>query len=517
MSAAVSLHMLISRLGAGVVGLAAGATADAAVRGVQVHDPLRPGSPHVGDVVLGVGVEPGRAEALARELAAQGAAGLLVKADAEQLAPTSTPLVIVNPVVEWARLVELILTALDSAGDEESLFALCDAVSARCGGPVVLHDDRFRLVAYSSGQDLNDPIRRDTILGRQPPADVLDRLRAIGAVDRLQAGDVVVLEGPELLPDAPRRAGIGVRTQAELLGSLWVQLAVGQLPDEVALQECADSAALALVRRRHARAERSRGEDELFQRLLMTGDGSVELALRLDADPDSPSVLVGVALPAAGELQRSVLGDRFAGLVRGFASAYRFRMCTTVLDGTLYALRTLLPDEPPAQLGRAVGQLHEQLTRLGAGRVVIALGDPGPLRAVVQTRRDVDRLLLLLQVGVVHGDIARAGECREALELQTLRELLEQTGEPLSEGPLRRLIQHDSTHGNQLVPTLRAWFDTGGDVPLAGELLRLHANSVRYRLKRIQEISGLDLTNPHQRFVAELQLRLRMNAGDPSP
>jgi hypothetical protein len=506
---ALPLEELVARLGAGVVRLPAGAPGDAAVRGVQVHDPLRPSSPHVGDLVLGVGVAPEAAETLALDLAARGAAGLLIKADGDELPTCAAPVVVVNPVVEWARLVELLQSALDTAQDEQSLFALCDAVAARVGAPVVLHDDRFRLLAYSSGQDLSDPVRRDTILGRQAPADALERLVAMGVVERLLAGEIVVLEEQDL-GGAPRRCAIGLRTQAELLGSFWVQLGDRQVLDEAALRECAESAALAVVRRRQVRADSARREDELLHRLLAVGDGAAELALRLGVEVDSLSVLAGVALPAVDELQRSVLSERFAGLVRGFASAYRFTMCTAVVEGTLYALRTVRADEPEAQVGRAVGQLHEQLTRLGAGRVVIGLGDPAQLRDIARTRRDVDRLLVLLQASALPGDIARASDCREALELQTLRELLQQTGDPLSDGPLRRLVDYDSTHGNQLVPTLRAWFDSGGDVPMTGERLTVHANTVRYRMRRIQEICGLDLADPQQRFLAELQLRLRI-------
>jgi DNA-binding PucR family transcriptional regulator len=37
----------------------------------------------------------------------------------------------------------------------------------------------------------------------------------------------------------------------------------------------------------------------------------------------------------------------------------------------------------------------------------------------------------------------------------------------------------------------------------------VHSNTLRYRLKRIDEIIGLDLADPVTRFVLELQWRLR--------
>ena len=36
----------------------------------------------------------------------------------------------------------------------------------------------------------------------------------------------------------------------------------------------------------------------------------------------------------------------------------------------------------------------------------------------------------------------------------------------------------------------------------------VHANTFRYRLRRVQEVSGLDLDDPDARFAAMLQLRM---------
>jgi DNA-binding PucR family transcriptional regulator len=35
----------------------------------------------------------------------------------------------------------------------------------------------------------------------------------------------------------------------------------------------------------------------------------------------------------------------------------------------------------------------------------------------------------------------------------------------------------------------------------------VHPNTFRYRLRRLTEVSGIDLTDPEQRFAAMLQLR----------
>ncbi|MEV0247024.1 helix-turn-helix domain-containing protein [Nocardia sp. NPDC050712] len=48
----------------------------------------------------------------------------------------------------------------------------------------------------------------------------------------------------------------------------------------------------------------------------------------------------------------------------------------------------------------------------------------------------------------------------------------------------------------RLLETLETWFRAGGSAAATGERLYLHANSVRYRLRRVEELTGLSLTDP---------------------
>jgi PucR C-terminal helix-turn-helix domain/GGDEF-like domain len=57
-----------------------------------------------------------------------------------------------------------------------------------------------------------------------------------------------------------------------------------------------------------------------------------------------------------------------------------------------------------------------------------------------------------------------------------------------------------------LLGTLRAWFAENGATSTAAEKLHVHRNTVRYRLRRVEELTGRDLTRPMG--VAELHLAL---------
>ena len=84
-------------------------------------------------------------------------------------------------------------------------------------------------------------------------------------------------------------------------------------------------------------------------------------------------------------------------------------------------------------------------------------------------------------------------------------------------GPIATLRRLDSAGRSDYIRSLRAFFDHAGDVPKAAEALLLHPNTLRYRLRRMQELTGLDLKDPTDRLVAELQLHILEHADAPAP
>jgi sugar diacid utilization regulator len=74
------------------------------------------------------------------------------------------------------------------------------------------------------------------------------------------------------------------------------------------------------------------------------------------------------------------------------------------------------------------------------------------------------------------------------------------------------LVEHDSARKGSLVPTLRAYLETG-EQQEAAKRLRVHPNTLRYRLDRIREISGVDLEDPETRLNLAVALRVQALLG----
>lgn len=70
--------------------------------------------------------------------------------------------------------------------------------------------------------------------------------------------------------------------------------------------------------------------------------------------------------------------------------------------------------------------------------------------------------------------------------------------------PLARLAEHDRRHGSDLVATVSTWFAYRCETAETARHLSLHPNTLRYRLRRAQDVSGLDLLDPSQALVAQL-------------
>jgi DNA-binding PucR family transcriptional regulator len=82
----------------------------------------------------------------------------------------------------------------------------------------------------------------------------------------------------------------------------------------------------------------------------------------------------------------------------------------------------------------------------------------------------------------------------------------------LRSGRIATLLAHDREHHTCYAESLSAYLDAFGDVNRAASTLNIHPNTLRYRVRRVAEICGLDLDDPDERLMAAIQLRTSMLA-----
>jgi len=72
---------------------------------------------------------------------------------------------------------------------------------------------------------------------------------------------------------------------------------------------------------------------------------------------------------------------------------------------------------------------------------------------------------------------------------------------------LARLIDYDSAHGTQLVLTLSEYLECGGNYDASARALSVHRSTLKYRLNRIRQVSGYDLSLPDNQVNLQLATR----------
>jgi len=81
-----------------------------------------------------------------------------------------------------------------------------------------------------------------------------------------------------------------------------------------------------------------------------------------------------------------------------------------------------------------------------------------------------------------------------------------------ADGLLRALYEHDATGRGDLVASLRAWLSRHGQWDAAAADLGVHRHTLRYRMRRVEEILGRSLDDPDVRM--ELWLALKATSAE---
>lgn len=78
---------------------------------------------------------------------------------------------------------------------------------------------------------------------------------------------------------------------------------------------------------------------------------------------------------------------------------------------------------------------------------------------------------------------------------------------------LLSLLEYDEAHGCELMDTLLCYLQVAGSTSRASALLNLHKNTMLYRLGRIREVLGMDLSNGEELFQLHVGFRILMSLG----
>ncbi len=370
---------------------------------------------------------------------------------------------------------------------DRGLQEIVDGLSLSLGRPVLIDDAELRPLAYSTQFGELDHVRTASILGRLAPDEARVALFAEGI--RTAAGPVHI----------PARPDIGMRARVcvpligagRRLGYLWLFEEPPVTAEELRLARAAAAEAAALVGPdADAQLVRRRHEQELVAGLLGPDPGRVDTAVaELEAEHYLPlrPVRAWVAAPAepAGEEWSAEALDRLRARL-----AVKQALCAD-LDGRLVCVA--------GARGMAGAAVMEAFGALTAPRALVGQGEAvDDLRDVGTSHR---RALAALRVAA-HEESGTASWDALGVE-RVVTALPDSALEDLPDG-LQTLLAGDQS----LVRTLEAYLDHAGDVKRTAAALSLHRGGLYYRLRRIEEVAGVNLHDGEDRLLCHLALRL---------
>lgn len=482
--------------------------------------------PSAGQVILAVGVRPD--SAAGRELMEgaerEGVAAVVFREGADVGALPEgrrTSLLLADAHVGWAQLLLLLRTLTSAAQDETAadspdhptpgtMHGLADAIAVMVGGSVVLYDRAHRVIAYAVQGHEIDTVRRDAILGKRTPEQWIRRF----TIDRSayqtfrNPDDVVRVDHYE---EMRTRLRIAIHAGGEILGE--ISVAEGRQPlageAEQALKRAAGLAVPFMLRHRVAE---DTGRTARWQMLrgLLDGDPTLDThAVHSGLDPSRGLTVVGFTMGAhdrTDTASEEVFAERLVHLLSLQVHGLDPSAGVVSVDGAYYALIPTLSPVIHEQLASRLRPALAQLQRLDV-EACAAVGRRATCLADVPTSRaDVDDQLLVLGRRESSGVIGTKQMLWADMTLLPAERAVA-AGDPELTEHLRRLRSHDDRHGSEFVKTLRTYLEVFGSTSAAAEQLVLHPNTLRHRLWRLTEISGIDLEDPSHRLALALQLR----------
>ncbi len=461
--------------------------------------------------------DPGAFDVVQRA-ASHGFCAFIMKARSETLTALADhavrcgiAMLLVDNETPWRHLDGLLLTVIgaqridagstSAVGDE--LFTLANSIASVVGGSVAIEDLDRRILAYSSvSHQRIDSIREQGILARRVPEKASN-----SAQYRSVLASTGVLRFTQRADELPR-AAVAIKAGERPLGTIWaIEATTGLDHDgELALLEGATLAALTMLRTHAATGVDPQVHEHALLGALEGSLPSQQILDRLALTGPAAVALIGFRAISHDALPTPLI-THVASVLARYVAAYRPDAAMTTAARTVYVL---LPGASRAGADRfatgALAAVHRAFPHSVRAAVARSFGGD---TALTSLRREVDDVLQVTTATSGLPEVAHLGDVHTRVVLSRLAEQIRR--EPHLQHPgVIAMVEHDSLHATEYARTLGAWLDAVGDIAAAALSIGVHPNTLRYRLRKANELFDISLAHPDDRLSVWLQIRLAL-------
>jgi len=418
------------------------------------------------------------------------------------------------------RFTELVL-------DGKGVSEICRTLAELLESAVVIEDASFHLLAHAGGS--GDPHRKETIQRQGTPQRVLFDPQIQRMLREIEAK-----RGPIKVPAFPHVGMSKERLIAPILTSNQVlgYISVLDSPTHneelafLALEQASLVLALSIAKERELAEVEGRVRGEFLGDLLFGTYGDEAAAQRRARHLGYPLhgthvvMLVDIDDFRGFNRARQISEDAIQALKREFlrrvTAVVRSTYPRALVQGRSDSVVSLLPlgTEPGDHQAKvqALGMQVKQSIAEWKPGFTVSVGFSGPTEAptgVAAAQREVTSVMDSL------ARFKRWGQVVAVPELGLTGLLAAVADERLvdyAQRLLGPLVEHDRARNGSLVATLRAYLETG-EQQQAAQRLRVHPNTLRYRLDRIREIGGFELEDSETRLNLAVALRVQALLG----
>lgn len=383
-----------------------------------------------------------------------------------------------------------------------NLQQLCDLAFRILGNPVFISDLAHTILAYTQCVEVEDPTWQENVVHSVLESNTLRQEREVSAIHgRSSDGHKAVLVKDSYMP-YPRYIKTLVGKGQQAMGVMVTTAYFRPFqPEDAELIDLIASFVLPMLTDRHYKLTGSRQTVEHLLLRLLEGRRfhREELKDRLDAlgfrsHPHMYVLSIG--------LGHEEVPNSLPGLEQLIDSFLLLGSCRVVVFNTtivcLYG-----SEEDITDWETQAPELHSLLQRetllAGISREVQAIEDLQEYYRQAQTA---------LEIGVRLGRLDRFF-LYDALSAFSLFQQIPREELPLyCHQKIQTLGAYDQTHGTELCVTLQVYLEQAKSLARTAEILFIHRNTVRYRIKKCMELMNSDLEDGNDIFAYILSLRI---------
>jgi PucR C-terminal helix-turn-helix domain len=378
---------------------------------------------------------------------------------------------------------------------EQQLQVIAEQLAAALERSVIIDDAALRPVAVSAQTGLVDPSRIEAVLQRRTGARHRQMLTERGI---FKAREPVPIPAPE--PGSLPRLCLPLAHRDQLLGFLWLIDEPPLTPAQIQRAQAAAAQASRLLQQRAARQTAEFGTfNGLADELLHANDRNRAAAARKLTDE---AALTGTPPYALGLIRYLVVDApagqhdsllQVAGDLRRRAAPGSFVLATPG-QHELMAISTQ----------DATGPLRDAVRALPGPPLII--GTAGAAAALEAVHAELDNARYAAEVAAAVPAFSRAADWGELDSYAVFQYLPRDQAAP--ERICRGITALLTERTGMYEATIRAYLDCGANVHQAAALLHIHRTTLYWRLARVTDLLGVDLSRGDDRLKLHLALKL---------